>query len=147
MAVQLNLAYSKKIGLPEYSSHSLAVSVTAEIANLDQIETEVKKLYGRVQRAVDEQIVNAGFVPGQQPAAVNTPAAEPPAPKAWKCSAKQRDLVLKIVKENNLDRAEVDALAVQRFGHGVTDLNKLEASGLIGEMLERYNGKQLRRAA
>jgi hypothetical protein len=55
--------------------------------------------------------------------------------------------VLKIVKEHNLDKAEIDALAVQRFGHGVTDLNKLEASGLIGELLERYSGKQMRRAA
>jgi hypothetical protein len=146
MAVQLNLAYSKKIGLPEYSSHSLAVSVTAEIANLDQIEVEVQKLYGRVQRAVDEQIVNAGFVPGQQPAAVAATAAEPPAPKVWKCSTKQRDLVLKIVSDNSIDKGVVEALAVQRFKRGVTGLNKLEMSGLIDELLERY-GRKLGRAA
>ncbi len=32
----------------------------------------------------------------------------------------------------------VDDLAQERFGHGVRQLNKLEASGLIDELLERY---------
>ena len=53
-----------RAGLPEYSSHSLSVSVTAELASLDAIEAEVQRLYGRIQRAVDEQIVQAGYVPG-----------------------------------------------------------------------------------
>ena len=147
MAVTLNLAYSKKLGLPQFSSHSLSVSVTTECADLGQIETEVQKLYGRLQRAVDAQIVNAGYVPGGEQAPITMPAAEPPAPKAWKCSGKQRDLVIKIVDDNHLDRDMVEALAVQRFKRGVTELNKLEMSGLIDELLERFGRKQLRRAA
>ena len=55
----------------------------------------------------------------------------------WACSDKQRDLILKITDENKLDKAKVDQLAQDRFGKGVKALNKLEASGLIEELLEQ----------
>jgi hypothetical protein len=58
----------------------------------------------------------------------------------WKCSDKQRELILKVVDENQLDRNEVDHLARQRFGKGVKQLNKMEASGLIDELLETHGG-------
>ena len=48
---------------------------------------------------------------------------------------KSKKLIVKIVAENKLDRVEVEQLAVTRFGHGVALLNKLEASGLIDELL------------
>nr|MCU0782414.1 hypothetical protein [Akkermansiaceae bacterium] len=56
----------------------------------------------------------------------------------WKCSDKQRDLILKLVDEHRLDKQSVEALAVERFGHGVRLLNKLEASGLIDELLDTH---------
>ena len=59
---------------------------------------------------------------------------------AWKCSDKQRDLVLKLVEEHQLDKADVEALAVERFGKGVRLLNKVEASGLIDELIDTYGG-------
>ena len=59
---------------------------------------------------------------------------------AWKCSDKQRDLILKLVDEHQLDKAGVEALAVERFGKGVRILNKVEASGLIDELLETHGG-------
>ena len=40
----------------------------------------------------------------------------------------------------SLDKNEVDHLARQRFGKGVKQLSKLEASGLIDELLETYGG-------
>jgi hypothetical protein len=40
----------------------------------------------------------------------------------------------------NLDKNEVDHLSRQRFGKGVNQLSKLEASGLIDELLETYGG-------
>ena len=55
---------------------------------------------------------------------------------AWNCSGKQRDLILKIVEEHKLEKAKVEALAQDRFGKTVKALNKLEASGLIEELLE-----------
>ncbi|MEI9962037.1 MAG: hypothetical protein WDM76_13170 [Limisphaerales bacterium] len=60
----------------------------------------------------------------------------------WKCSAAQRELILNITEEHKLDKTMVDELAQERFGHGVRQLNKLEASGLIDELLERYADKK-----
>jgi hypothetical protein len=57
---------------------------------------------------------------------------------AWKCSDKQKDLILKLVEEHQLDKAGVEALAVERFGKGVRILNKVEASGLIDELLDTH---------
>ena len=49
----------------------------------------------------------------------------------------------KIVNENGMKRDDVDHLAEQRFGHGLTQLNKLEASGLIDELFQQVgrNGR------
>ena len=143
MAVNIELTYGKKLGLPEYSSHNFSVSLKAEVARLEDVPGEVERVYQILQASVDGQIVNAGFVPGAN--------AKPPVStgnggdtKAWRCSDKQRELVLKIIRENGIDRAEVEQLAVSRFGHGVTQLNKLEASGLIDELLGKTgrNGRK-----
>jgi hypothetical protein len=56
---------------------------------------------------------------------------------AWNCSPKQQALTEKVVADNNLEKAKVEALAQDRFGKGVKALNKLEASGLIEELLEQ----------
>lgn len=142
MSIHIELAYGKKIGLPEYSSHNFSVSLKAEVARLEDVPGEVERVYQILQTSVDGQIVNAGFVPGA--------TAKPPVSagngdtKAWRCSDKQRDLVLKIIRENGIDRAEVEQLAVNRFGHGAALLNKLEASGLIDELLGKTgrNGRK-----
>jgi hypothetical protein len=55
---------------------------------------------------------------------------------------KQRDLILKIVAENKLDKKEIENLAKERFNLGVKALNKLQASGLIDELLEKYGDKK-----
>ena len=135
MAILIELQYGKKLGLPEFSSHNFSVSLKAEVARLEDVPGEVERVYQILQASVDGQIVNAGFVPGQEPSA--------PAPKndagndsrPWKCSDKQKALILKIVGENKLDRVEVEQLAVTRFGVGLAQLNKLQASGLIDELL------------
>ena len=142
MAVNIELTYGKKLGLPEFSSHQFAVSIRAEVARLEDVPGEVERVYQILQASVDGQIVNAGFVPGANAKPVS--AGNGGDTKAWKCSDKQRDLVLKIIRENGIDRAEVEQLAVSRFGHGLTQLNKLEASGLIDELLGKSgrNGRK-----
>ncbi len=60
----------------------------------------------------------------------------------WQCSDKQRELIERIVREHNLDKAEVEALAVELHGHGVKSLNRLAASGFIDELLERHGGRK-----
>ena len=133
MAVIIEMAYGKKLGLPEYSSHNFNVSLKVEVASLEDIHAEVERVYRILQTSVDEQIVNPGFVPGhERPAASNAPRSD-----AWQCSDQQKELILKIVDENQLDRNDVDQLARDRFGRGVTQLNKLEASGLIEELFQR----------
>jgi hypothetical protein len=142
--------YAKKVGLPAYSSHQFAVTLRTELTDLSQLERTVAELYQRLQAAVDTQIINPGLVPTAN-GAMATPAPQPPtrAPAApppaqrteepqWRCSDKQRDLILKIVAENGLDKSAVEQLAQTRFGTGVRELNKLQASSLIDELLESH---------
>ena len=142
MAVIIEANYSKKLGLPEYSSHQYSVTLRTEIADLSQLEKVNAELYQRLQTAVDTQIVNPGFVPGKttNPQPVR-PVSTPANVDAWKCSDKQRDLILKIVDEHQLNKDEVDKLAQTRFGAGVKQLNKLQASSLIDELIETHGGK------
>lgn len=145
MSVQLVIAYSKKLGLPEFSSHSLLVEVRTEISDLQNLEAEVDRLYTRVQQSVDTHIINQGYVSGN-----GHKAAIPEKP--WKCSDKQKGLILRLIEENDLDRTQLDNLAIQRFGHKVVELNRLEASGFIDELFEQCrhdgsNGKKQTRIA
>jgi hypothetical protein len=147
MAIILELQYGKKLGLPEYSSHNFSVSLKTEAASLDQIPQEVERAYHILQQAVDSQIINPGFVPGMEAApapsnVVHMPNPVPaptsptsPPPSTWRCSPKQKELILKLVDERGLDRTAVDNQARLRFNKGVTQLNKLEASGLIDELM------------
>lgn len=153
MAIKLIANYSKRLGLPGYSSHQFSVSVETELVTTDDIPAQSEHLYQLLQSNVDEQILHTGFVPpatyGMDPPAEPNGHAQPGAPPptninswqrgpAWKCSDKQRELVLKLVEEHQLDKAAVEALAVERFGKGVRTLNKVEASGLIEELLETH---------
>jgi hypothetical protein len=162
MAIKLIANYSKRLGLPGYSSHQFSVSVETELVTTDDVAGESARLYQRLQASVDEQILNTGFVPpadyGMDPPTDSTGsnhhANTAPANvtqvanwqrgPAWKCSDKQRELILKLVEEHQLDKTDVEALAVERFGKGVRLLNKVEASGLIDELLDNHGGSTRR---
>ena len=47
-------------------------------------------------------------------------------------------MILKLVEQHGLDKKEVESLAKEMFGLPVKTLNRLQASGLIEELLERY---------
>ena len=132
MAIQLIAAYSKKLGLPGFSSHSFTVSIETELQNLDNVREESARLYDSLQEVVDQQIQKTGFVPP------DGYGMEVTKDGAWNCSQKQRELIEKIQKENNLDQNALDRLADEMFGAKVQALNKLQASGLIDELLDRY---------
>lgn len=190
MAIKMISNYSKKVGLPGYSSHQFSVSLETELVTTADLPAETGRLYQLLQTNVDEQIKTVGFVPpydyGMEPAETNgaspapnglangpanasalaaaiaaaiasvngsgnTQAGTSVAPSgndgnggnwqrgpAWKCSDKQRDLILKLVEEHQLDKSGVEALAIERFGKGVRLLNKIEASGLIDELLDTH---------
>ncbi len=137
----IELTYSKKLGLPNYSSHSHSVTIRTELADLSQLEKTNAELYARLQASVDAQIVKAGHLPGETrlpPPANPAPATSALAGDEWACSPKQRALIEKIVAENNLDKAAVENLAQERFKTGVKTLNKLQASSLIDELIETH---------
>jgi hypothetical protein len=154
MAIKLIANYSKRLGLPGYSSHQFSVSIETELVTTDDISSASERIYQLLQTNVDEQILHTGFVPPADygmdaPTGESTitkaptgatPAAHWQNGPAWKCSDKQKDLILKIVEEHDLQKAAIEALAVERFGKGVRLLNKVEASGLIDEMLDTYGG-------
>ena len=143
MAVILNLTYSKKLGLPNFSSHQCSVSIQSEIPDLTQVTGEVKRLYLLTQDAVDREIQEVGFLPDGTTYGMNPPANGREADTGtWACSPKQRELVEKIVRENDLDKHDIESLAQDRFGVGVRQLNRLQASGLIDELLERHGGQR-----
>lgn len=154
MAVLIELAYGKKLGLPEYSSHNFSVSLKVEVARLDDIPAEVHRVYGILQQAVDTEITNPGYVPGRAPAVEAPPPAFQPRPAqqqqqqpvnrlpgAWGCSPKQRELIENLMRDQRLRLADVDGLAQERFGKGLTQLNKLQASCLIDELLDSNPGR------
>ena len=146
MAIKLLANYSKKIGLPGFSSHQFSISIETELVTTDDVAGESARIYQLLQSTVDGQIISTGFVPpkdyGFDETAGNPAPAAPgnvsnlQREPAWRCSERQRDLILKIVEEHQLDKAEVEGLAHQRFGKGVRQLNKVEASGLIDELFE-----------
>ena len=163
--IKLVCNYSKKIGLPNYSSHQFSLQIETEIADVGQAQVESSKLYNLLQEAVDNSIQQTGFLPsetktngngngyshsngyrngngngngnGYSHSRGNRPAAD-----SWKCSPKQKELILKIIEENALDKNEIEQLAQDRFSKGVKFLNKLEASGLIEELIELYPSKK-----
>jgi hypothetical protein len=63
VAIIIEANYSKKLGLPCYSSHSYSVTIRSEVADLSQVERESAKLYALLQGAVDREIIESGFVP------------------------------------------------------------------------------------
>ncbi len=155
MAVILQMTYSKKLGLPNYSSHQCSVSLQAEIADLNQIGSESSRLYALMQTAVDREMQEVGFLPDATTYGMKSFSASRKVPEAeetgryrnskdaWNCSDKQRQLIEKIVCENVLDKRDVEELSLEMFGAGVKQLNRLQASGLIDELFERH-GRQRR---
>ncbi len=154
MAIILEAAYSKKLGLPNYSSHSYVVSIRTELSDLTQVEAESARLYALLQQSVDHEIQQVGFLPDGTTYGMNKPTPpmaighRPPQESQqpvqndfndhWVCSDKQKELILSLVEQHGLDKKDVEALAKEMFGLPVKTLNRLQASGLIEELLERH---------
>ena len=144
MAIVLEANYTKKLGLPGYSSHQYSVMLRTEVVDLSQVESESNRLHALLQASVDREIQKTGFLPEHN--GNGNRQHRPGLPDngmdtgAWACSPKQQNLILKIVEEHQLDKEQVEALAQDRFGKSVRALDKLEASGLIDELLTQTGG-------
>ena len=162
MALKLIANYSKRLGLPGFSSHQFAVTVETEISNIDDVAGESARLYQTLQQSVDEEIQHTGFVPdkgygkGDRPAAThnghsahtngNGNSNGTANGDAWACSEKQQELIIKLVDEHSLDKGQVDDTSREMFGVGVRELNKLQASGLIDRILDENGGRKPNRS-
>jgi hypothetical protein len=192
MATLLVITYQKKLGLPNYSSHSCSVSLTVEIPDMSFVADETKRLYELLQASVDEQIQEVGFMPdasrygmnnpqngnGYQPNGNsysrpqnngnrkgpqsngnghsgsqngNTQYRQPTGngnghgdPDVWNCTDGQKGMIKRLVNENNIPKDDVEGIAKQFFGVGVKQLDKLQASQVIEELLERCGKKPQR---
>ena len=140
--ITLECNYSKKLGLPGYSSHQFAITLRTEIADVNQVQAESARLYKLLQEGVDTSIQQVGFLPASngnsngQRGGQGSNGGATTDKDAWNCSDKQKNLILRTVEEHKLEKAKVEGLAQERFGKTVKALNKLEASGLIEELLE-----------
>ena len=154
MAVHLEATYAKKLGLPNFSSHQYSVTIRTELTDLSQVEAESNKLYRMLQDAVDREIVEVGYMPDASVYGMNKPQTtngngngqHHQNGDGWSCSDGQKSFILRIVNESNLDKNDVENLAQQLFGIGVKELDKMQASQLIEELLEKTGkGKGQRR--
>ena len=171
MAVILQMTYMKKLGLPNFSSHSCAVSLTVEIADASDAAQESTKLYSLLQTAVDNEIQQVGFMPDATTYGMNNgsgahPNGSPvrngngqsngngyangigrhasPAPSngdRWNCTDGQKGFILRILAESSLTKQDVEEMAQQLYGSGVTSLDKMQASQLIEALLEKTGKK------
>ena len=152
MALKLIANYSKRLGLPGFSSHQFSVSVETEIINVEDVASESTHLYETLQRSVDEQIQQTGFVPdadygsngnGHQPVnRIKTNGIKTNGNgDGWHCSDKQRGLILKLIADHNLEEV-AEEMSQEMFGASPRDLNKLQASGLIQRILEEHANKK-----
>ena len=149
MAVKLNTNYSKKLGLPGYSSHSFSASVEIEITDLSHVTAETARLYGLLQASVDHQIQQTGYLPngsngspsgatnngnGQRAGGNGATGSRPP---IWQCTPKQRELIRSIIRESDLDDERTEEISQQLLGKSLAALSKSEASQLIDELFAR----------
>lgn len=147
MALVLEANYSKKLGLPEYSSHQYSVTLRTEVSDISKVEEESAKLYALLQSCVDRSLQQVGFVPapnghGKNGNGHHRNGNGQRQSDRWECSPKQQDLILKIIEDNKLDKNEVEKVAQNMFGKSVPKLNKLEASGLIEELFRQTGTQQ-----
>ena len=150
MSVIIEANYSKKIGLPGYSSHQYMLTLRAELTDLTQVGPESQRLHALLQASVDRELQQPGWLPpgnGHAPTNGGNGHSNGHHPQSgngnghterWNCSPKQQALIIRIVDEHRLDKNDIEQLAQERFGKGVKQLNTLEASGLIEELFEKH---------
>ena len=127
MSVIIEANYSKKIGLPGYSSHQYMLTLRAELTDLTQVGPESQRLHGLLQASVDRELQQPGWLPPgngvNSHAATNGNGHHPTNGNGngqadrWTCSPKQQALIVRIVEEHRLDKNDIEQLA-----HDVTSI-------------------------
>jgi hypothetical protein len=146
MAIVLEANYSKKLGLPDYSSHQYSVSIRSELQDLTQVPEESARLYHMLQDSVDSKIQESGYLPNVSPQKVKGLTKALPVQTAetrqWECSDKQKRLICDLMTEHHIEDESIDKLSRSMFQKPLFELSKFKASGIIGELFNQY-GKPL----
>ena len=102
----LECNYSKKIGLPGYSSHQFMVTLRTEINDVNTVQAESDRLYGLLQSAVDNSLQKVGYLPqaasrnGHGPSNGNGSNGHGNGDSdRWQCSEKQRGLIDELLEQ------------------------------------------------
>ena len=141
MALILEAYYSKKIGLPSYSSHQFSLALKVELIDSAALQTETTRLYTVLQEAVDRSLQQVGWLPEVKNANGNgclSGLGSKRNGEHWSCSDRQKDLIKRIITDHRLTQNDIDQLAMDRFGKSLTLLSKPEASNLIDELFEVF---------
>ena len=138
--ITIECNYSKKLGLPQYSSHQFGITLRTELSNLADVQAESARLYTLLQQSVDASIQQTGFLPANTqtmaPAPHNGHRHDLSAGD-WLCSAKQRHLILKTASEKGLQDQELQGLSQSQFSKALQQLTRPEASSLISQLLSQ----------
>jgi hypothetical protein len=145
MALTITATVSKKVGKPNYGSEGFTLTVQSEVTNMDQVQEESHRLYLLLNESVTQELSGSTTEPAPKNAEWPKLVPATTASRAWRASDKQRDLILKIIDENEVDRGDVESLSLEMFSNSnLQELNRLQASGLIDELLQRYGKKSSR---
>ncbi|MDB6124290.1 MAG: hypothetical protein JWQ71_3283 [Pedosphaera sp.] len=137
MNLTLTAAYSKKLGIPNFSSHQFSITVCTELSNLADLDTESLRLYSLLQACVDREIQKTGYSPQTYGNGNQFRTARV---GDWNCSEKQKRLIHKVVSDRRLRWYEAEASSHQQFGKGIRSLTKAEASALIESLFRKPIG-------
>ena len=117
-----------------------------EVNNVDEIQEESERAYRLLQKSVDAQLHNPGFIASENGKKQRGEGnqTEKTDPQLWNCTEKQRGLILKILSQNELSESAVEQVAQEITRRQMSDLQKGQASLVVGEVLDRWGStKQL----
>jgi hypothetical protein len=162
MSIQIEATYSKKLGLPNFSSHSFMISVRAEVSSLRRLETESARLYRVLQTSVDKEVQQVGFLPdatkygmlvdgkaGQNGSSKNgygSAVAPVSVSDAAQPSEKQKTLIGKVAKREKFTPDDLNRMAQTLFQRPVDELDRRQTSAFITELLMLSGPPRFRKA-
>lgn len=157
MSIQIEATYAKKLGLPNFSSHSFMISVRAEVSSLRRLEIESARLYRVLQTSVDKEVQEVGFLPdvtkygllddgkaGKNGVSGNASVSSADASHS---SEKQKTLIAKVAKEQKFTAEDLDGIAQRLFKLPLEQLDRKQTSGFIAELLAIAGPPRFRKAS
>jgi hypothetical protein len=145
MPVIITACVSKKVGQANYGSAGYSLTVQCEVSNLDQVKEESHRLYNLLNESINSELSgeNQEEKRAEWPTIVRNNA---PQEQEWRCSPAQKLLIEKIANENDV-MGEVESLADEMFSSPLSQLNKMQASSLLQEVIARWGKKPSRGTA